>query len=62
VEEQLVVETLYKLKKNKKTNKAKRNKKRYSLGAVFDKHIKRKFQDHDVNATMKIMTRQLLGT
>jgi carboxymethylenebutenolidase len=52
------VETLYKLKKNKKNNKAKRNKKRYSLGAVFDKHIKCEFQDHDVDATMKTMVRE----
>ena len=52
------METLYKLKKNKKNNKAKRNKKRYSLGAVFDKHIKCEFQDHDVEATMKTMVRE----
>jgi carboxymethylenebutenolidase len=43
------------LKKNKKNNKAKRNKKHYNLGAVFDKHIKCEFQDHDVDATMKTM-------
>ncbi len=42
-------------KKNKKNNKTKRNKKGYSLGAVFDKHIKYEFQDHDVDATMKTM-------
>jgi carboxymethylenebutenolidase len=52
------VETLYKLKKNKKNNIAKRNKKRYTLGAVFDKHIKCEFQDHDVEATMKTMVRE----
>jgi hypothetical protein len=45
-------------KKNKKNNKTKRNKKGYSLGAVFDKHIKCEFQDHDVDATMKTMVRE----
>ena len=45
-------------KKNNKNNKTKRNKKGYSLGAVFDKHIKYEFQDHDVNATMKTMVRE----
>jgi carboxymethylenebutenolidase len=58
VEEQSIAETLYKLKKNKKNNKAKRNKKRSSLGAVFDKHIRCEFQDHDVDATMKTMVRE----
>ena len=44
-------------KKNKKknSNKTKRNKTRYSLGAVFDKHIKCELEDHDVDATMKTM-------
>jgi carboxymethylenebutenolidase len=56
--EQSIVETLYELKKNKKNNKTKRNKKRSSLGAVFDKHIKCEFQDHDVDATMKTMVRE----
>ncbi|MFL6380198.1 MAG: hypothetical protein ACJ72S_02770 [Nitrososphaeraceae archaeon] len=39
--------------KKKSNNKTKKNKykKRYSLGAVFDKHIKCEFQD--VDATMK---------
>jgi carboxymethylenebutenolidase len=46
------------LKKNKKNSKAKRNKRHYRLGAVFDKHIKCEFQDHDVNATMKTMVRE----
>jgi carboxymethylenebutenolidase len=36
---------------NKKSKKARRNKKRYSLGAVFDKHIKCEFEDHDVAMT-----------
>jgi carboxymethylenebutenolidase len=45
-------------KKNKKYNKPKRNKKHYSLGAVFDKHIKCEFQDHDVDATMKTMVKE----
>jgi carboxymethylenebutenolidase len=41
-------------KKRKKNNKTKR----YSLGAVFDKHIKCEFQDHDVDATMKTMVKE----
>jgi carboxymethylenebutenolidase len=45
-------------KKSKKNNKPKRNKKHYSLGAVFDKHIKCEFQDHDVDATMKTMVKE----
>jgi carboxymethylenebutenolidase len=40
-------------KKNNKTKSIKR--KRSSLAAVFDKHIKHEFQDHDVDATMKTM-------
>ena len=44
----------YNYGKNNKTKKN-QNKKRYSLGAVFDKHIKHEFQDHDVDATMKTM-------
>jgi carboxymethylenebutenolidase len=56
--EQFIAETLSELKKNKKNNKAKRNKKRSSLGAVFDKHIRCEFQDHDVDATMKTMVRE----
>jgi carboxymethylenebutenolidase len=58
VVEQSIVETLSELKKNKKSSKAKRNKKNYRLGAVFDKHIKCEFQDHDVDATMKTMVRE----
>jgi carboxymethylenebutenolidase len=47
-------------KKKKKNNKTKRNKnkKHSSLGAVFDKHIKCEFQDHDVDATMKTMVKE----
>jgi hypothetical protein len=47
-------------KKNKKqnNNKTERNKKHYNLGAVFDKHIKCEFQDHDVDATMKTMVKE----
>ena len=45
-------------KKNKKTRKKKNNKKYSSLGAVFDKHIKCEFQDHDVDATMKTMVKE----
>jgi carboxymethylenebutenolidase len=40
-------------RKNNKTKSIKR--KRYNLAAVFDKHIKHEFQDHDVDATMKTM-------
>ena len=29
-----------------------------NLGAVFDKHIKHEFQDHDVDATMETMTKE----
>jgi carboxymethylenebutenolidase len=45
-------------KRKKESKKTKRNKKRYNLGAVFDKHIKCEFQDHDVDATMKTMVRE----
>jgi len=38
--------------------KTRRNKKGYNLGAVFDKHIKCEFQDHDVDATMKTIVRE----
>jgi carboxymethylenebutenolidase len=41
-------------KKREKNNKTKR----YSLGAIFDKHIKCEFQDHDVDATMKTMVKE----
>jgi carboxymethylenebutenolidase len=41
-------------KKREKHNKTKR----YSLGAIFDKHIKCEFQDHDVDATMKTMVKE----
>ncbi len=44
--------------RKKKNNNNKRHKKRSSLGAVFDKHIKCEFQDHDVDATMKTMIRE----
>ncbi|HKG31923.1 MAG TPA: hypothetical protein VKA91_11685 [Nitrososphaeraceae archaeon] len=27
------------------------------LGAIFDKHVKCEFEDHDVDATMKTMVR-----
>jgi carboxymethylenebutenolidase len=30
----------------------------HKLGAVFDKHIKHEFQDHDVDATMETMTKE----
>src|ERR671934_1794847 len=45
-------------KRKKESKKTKRNKRQYSLGAVFDKHIKCEFQDHDVDATMKTMVRE----
>jgi len=45
-------------KKKKKSNNNKRYKKHFSLGAVFDKHIKCEFEDHDVDATMKTMVRE----
>jgi carboxymethylenebutenolidase len=47
-----------KRKKKKKSSNNKRYKKHSSLGAVFDKHIKCEFQDHDVDATMKTMVRE----
>jgi carboxymethylenebutenolidase len=47
-----------KKRKNKTTTKKKNNKKHFSLGAVFDKHIKCEFQDHDVDATMKTMVKE----
>ena len=31
-----------------------------NLGAVFDQHIKHEFQDHDVDATMETMTKDLM--
>jgi carboxymethylenebutenolidase len=44
----------------KENNKTKKNntKKRSSLGAIFDKHIKCEFQDRDVEATMKTMVKE----
>jgi carboxymethylenebutenolidase len=44
--------------RKKKNNNNKRHKKHSSLGAVFDKHIKCEFQDHDVDATMKTMVKE----
>ncbi|HJT48003.1 MAG TPA: hypothetical protein VJ729_07445, partial [Nitrososphaeraceae archaeon] len=45
--------------KTKQNNKKTRIKnKRPNLGAVFDKHVKCEFQDHDVDATMKTMVRE----
>ena len=29
------------------------------LGAIFDKHVKCEFEDHDVGATMKTMVRAI---
>ena len=45
------------IKKSKAVRK-RRSKYNYKLGAVFDKHIKCEFEDHDVDATMKTMVRQ----
>jgi len=45
-------------KHNKKKKKENNTKKRSSLGAIFDKHIKCEFQDHDVDATMKTMVKE----
>jgi carboxymethylenebutenolidase len=28
------------------------------LGAIFDKHVKCEFEDHDVDATMKTMVKE----
>jgi carboxymethylenebutenolidase len=45
--------------RNRKHDKTKNNnKKRSSLGAIFDKHIKCEFQDRDVEATMKTMVKE----
>jgi hypothetical protein len=53
-----VVNRKYINNNNKRNKKKNINKKHYSLGAVFDKHIKCEFQDHDVDATMKTMVRE----
>ena len=44
--------------KSSRSNKSKIKNKRRNLGAVFDKHVKCEFQDHDVDATMKTMVRE----
>jgi hypothetical protein len=44
--------------KKKNNKKTKRNTKHYSLGAVFDKHIKCEFQENGVDATMKTMVKE----
>jgi carboxymethylenebutenolidase len=44
--------------KSSRSNKSKIKNKRPNLGAVFDKHVKYEFQDHDVDATMKTMVRE----
>lgn len=51
------------LQLRKKVNKLiKKSKKRsaihHNLGAVFDKHVKHEFVDHDVEATMKTMVKE----
>jgi hypothetical protein len=58
MEEQFIAETLSKLKKNKKNNKATRNKNHISLRTVFDKHVKCEFQDHYTDLTMKTMFKE----
>jgi carboxymethylenebutenolidase len=45
-------------KRKQNNKKTKIKKKRPNLGAVFDKHVKCEFQDHDVDATMKTMVRE----
>jgi carboxymethylenebutenolidase len=45
------------VKKSKLVHKQVR-KRHYNLGAIFDKHIKYEFEQHDVDATMKTMVRQ----
>jgi carboxymethylenebutenolidase len=39
-------------------NRKKKNRRHPNLGAVFDKHIKCEFQDHDVDTTMKTMVKE----
>lgn len=34
------------------------HRKRSNLGAIFDKHVKHEFVDHDVDATMKTMVKE----
>lgn len=34
---------------------SRRKRKRIDLGAIFDRHVKHEFEDHDVEATMKTM-------
>ena len=55
----------YNYGKNNDNKQTKKRRKYYQnhysnkdLGAVFDKHIKCEFEDHDVDATMKTMTKQ----
>lgn len=49
---------IYNNKRKQNNKKTKIKKKRPNLGAVFDKHVKCEFQDHDVDATMKTMVRE----
>jgi carboxymethylenebutenolidase len=44
--------------KKSKAVRNRRSKYPYRLGAVFDKHIKSEFEDHNVDATMKTMVKQ----
>jgi carboxymethylenebutenolidase len=39
-------------------NRKKKNRRHPNLGAVFDKHVKCEFQDHDVDTTMKTMVKE----
>ena len=39
-------------------NRKKKNRRHPNLAAVFDKHVKCEFQDHDVDTTMKIMVKE----
>jgi carboxymethylenebutenolidase len=39
-------------------NRMQKNRRRPNLGAIFDKHVKCEFEDHDVDATMKTMVKE----
>ena len=39
-------------------NRKKKNRRHPNLGAVFDKHLKCEFEEHDVDATMKTMVKE----
>jgi carboxymethylenebutenolidase len=39
-------------------NRKKKNRRHPNLGAIFDKHLKCEFEEHDVDATMKTMVKE----